>query len=278
MTCSEILQGHPQIYGLGIRLSFYLLWFAILAFNWLPAHLRGGFIALRIMLLVFSFAVFIGLGSYISSSSASSFASYSSSFPPSSLPSREVTAGVSGEGEVRVIAGEVYVTLLLISSGIYFLLPLYLCRVITCCLGGCCCCRLGACWCGGSWEETDYLLVRNNSSGRETPSSAWEGTGILVPLLEFIFLLLVIGMQFWFWWSGVGDLATPATAILEAEGCYGYGFLFGKASLDDSNFRALNSVVVLAVLGGVVIFSGMDAGVCGSTERNRRRRKRKRKR
>ncbi|KAM7189057.1 hypothetical protein V8F33_010282 [Rhypophila sp. PSN 637] len=247
------LTGHPETYGLGIRTSFYLLWFAIIAFNWLPPNLRGGFIALRIMHLVFSFAIFIGLASAISSSS-------------------------SEPEQSRFQASEVYITLLVISSAIYFLVPLYLCRFLTCCLH--CCGGSGCGTCSSGWGRTDYLLVRRNRSekaGRGASSGDGTGGGF-VAVLESIFLLLVAGLQCWFWWTGVVD---PGLTLddHDDDGCgTGYGFLFGKIELEDSHFRGFNSLVVLAVLSGAVVFSAVDTGVCGRGERNNRKRRRRRKR
>jgi len=118
------------------------------------------------------------------------------------------------------------------------------------------------------------LLVRNGGSkiggGR---ASSWDGVCGIVPLLEFVFVFLVGGMHCWFWWSGVSSVDYGS----ECGDGSSYGFLFGRIKLDDSNFRGFNSVVVLAAMGGDVLFAGADAGVWGESGRKRRRRKRRKR-
>jgi hypothetical protein len=82
------ISGTPNLYGLGIRVSFYLLWFFVLLGE--RCHKRHAQVP-RAVELILAYAVFIGL----------------------------VMAASAG----RLFAAEVYVALLLISSTVYLLVP-----------------------------------------------------------------------------------------------------------------------------------------------------------
>ncbi|KAF2453211.1 hypothetical protein BDY21DRAFT_293479 [Lineolata rhizophorae] len=94
------IPGHPDMYGLGLRISFYLLWYgAILATLQRPSHSEAPI--LRFARLAFSFGIFVALVVQ--------------------------TAGSSPQ------PAETYIVLLLAYGHYYALVPLTLWRLLTCC-------------------------------------------------------------------------------------------------------------------------------------------------
>ncbi|EPE09064.1 hypothetical protein F503_06840 [Ophiostoma piceae UAMH 11346] len=97
MDCS--VTAHPDFYGVGIRVGFYMLWFAVLLAGWLvPSEAAFA----RNILLLYILATFIALVVDVTS------ANY-------------------------LVAAEVYIVLLLVYCTYYAYIPLYLWRLVTGC-------------------------------------------------------------------------------------------------------------------------------------------------
>ncbi len=98
MSCS--FTGHADMYGVGIRIGFYLLWFGVLLASWLVPRETS---LLRNLLLLYMLATFLALIIHIATSLAA------------------------------LAAVEVYLLLLLCYGTYYAFLPLYLWRLLTGC-------------------------------------------------------------------------------------------------------------------------------------------------
>ncbi len=96
MAC--VLQGNPAMYGLGIRVAFYLLWFGAVVAGWLVPRATGPF---RSTLLLIAAATFLALIIQVSNNA------------------------------LRTI--EVYIVLLLVYGAYYAYVPLYLWRLASGC-------------------------------------------------------------------------------------------------------------------------------------------------
>ncbi|KAK7739160.1 hypothetical protein SLS53_005796 [Cytospora paraplurivora] len=134
---------------------------------------------------------------------------------------------------------EIHVVLLLVCGALYFSLPLYIWRLATCCRP----------W----WDPERWPRVR---------------TGWLFRVSMMFMTGALLGLQLWFWCTGVHH--GPATSV----DCVQYGFLFGRLPLDNPGLIAANITVHLAMLlVGTWIFAG-HVGVfdeCGWRRRRKRR-------
>lgn len=217
------LPGTPDLYGLGIRASFYLLWFAVLLGE--RCHERHAQ-APRAVELVLAYAVFLGL----------------------------VTAASGG----RLFAAELYIALLLISTTVYLLVPRHTTDLV-------------------AWIRPDLGLDPARRRG--------AGLGF-VGAARCLFVLLVVGLHLWFWGTGVGSASIDRNLRGQGEGegvlslvtCQPpsqVGFAFGPLEMDSGGFRALNVLLMLALLAGGIVIGAMKAGLIGGRKKSRRRRRAK---
>lgn len=171
------IEGHASSYGLGLRLTFYLQWFGMILTSLL---LESDALNLKFLNGITVAATSVGLALDMAT----------------------------------LQPVEIYVVLLLACGTLYFLVPLYLWRLLTCCRP----------W----WDMERWNRTR--------PGWMFQaGT-----LLMFGSLL---GFQVWFWCAGVYQ--RPAGTDTE---CAQYGFLFGQVQLDSPGLTAVNIVIHLAIL------------------------------
>ncbi|KAH6627074.1 hypothetical protein B0J18DRAFT_489840 [Chaetomium sp. MPI-SDFR-AT-0129] len=216
LTCAIL--GTPDLYGLGIRVSFYLLWFFVLLGE--RCHERHAQVP-RALELVLAYAVFLGL----------------------------ITAAAGG----YLFAVEVYISLLLISTTVYLLVPRHTTDML-----------------GFFWQDIE-------THGRRSGSSA-------VAAARSVFVLAVVILHIWFWVAGVSseDIDRSLRGKGAQEGCQTpqqVGFAFGPMDLRSSGFRVLNFLLMLILLIGGVIMGAMQTGLLLKKRRSgpwaRRRRSRR---
>ncbi|KAK4251722.1 hypothetical protein C7999DRAFT_27799 [Corynascus novoguineensis] len=202
------IPGNPELYGMGIRVSFYLLWFFVLVGERCQEQHAQ---VLRGAELVLAYAVFLGL-----------------------------TIAASGG---NLFAAEVYVALLLISTTVYLLVPRHTADLV-------------------AWIRPDFGV------GAQRGGCGFIGT------VRFLFVLIVIGLHFWFWGTGIESTSIDRISR-DQSGCapsVQVGFAFGPIDLHNGGFRTMNVLLMLALLAGGVAIGAMKAGFIGSKESRRRRR------
>lgn len=197
-TCTIL--GTPDLYGLGIRISFYLLWYFVLLGE--RCHERHAQVP-RALELVFAYAVFLGL----------------------------ITAVAGG----YLFAAEVYISLLLISTTVYLLVPRHTTDVLGC------------------FRQDIRTRGRRNGFGA-------------VAAARSMFVLAVISLHIWFWTVGVSseDIDRSLRSKGAQDVCQApqqVGFAFGPMELSSPGFRALNFLQMLTILIGGVIMGAMQTGL-----------------
>lgn len=204
-----IIAGNSDLYGLGIRMSFYLLWFAVLiGERFQEQHAK----VLRGAELILAYAVFLGLAMATSSG--------------------------------YLFAAEAYIALLLISTTVYLLVPRHTSDLV-------------------AWIRPDLGL-----------GSQHAGFGIIATA-RCLFVLIVITLHMWFWGTGVDSASIDRMLREQGGGCQPpqqFGFAFSPVELRLGGFRALNVLLMLALLAGGVIVGAMKAGVMRTKKSRRRRR------
>jgi hypothetical protein len=162
-------EGNPDMYGIGIRLGFYLQWFAVMLSTFL--HISEELSGIRFGLICFRAATFLAL----------------------------VVMTASGSATVM----DMYITLLLCFGYYYFLIPLFLWRIL-------------------SRFDVDYDPTRWNILP----------TSLKFDIVNHSLVLAVLGYQLWFWIAAI-----PKAPFYD---CLSYGFLFSKLPLENRTFQSLN--------------------------------------
>ena len=205
------IPGTPDLYGMGIRVSFYLLWFFVLIGERCHEHHAQ---VPRAAELVLAYAVFLGLA-----------------------------MAASGG---YLFAAEVYITLLLISTTVYLLVPRHTTDLV-------------------AWIRPDLGL------GTQRGRFGFMGAA------RFLFVLVVISLHLWFWGAGV-DSESISRNLRDQGGCcpcelpQQVGFAFGPVEMHSGGFRAMNVLLMLALLAGGVIIGAMKAGLIRKKKSRRQRR------
>jgi hypothetical protein len=205
------IPGSPDLYGMGIRVSFYLLWFFVLIGE--RCHERYAQVP-RAVELILAYAVFLGM----------------------------VMAASAG----YLFAAEVYIALLLVSTTVYLLVPRHTTDLV-------------------AWIRPDLGL------------GTQRGTFGFVAAARCLFVLVVISLHLWFWGTGV-DSESIDRNLRDQTGCcpcqppQQVGFAFGPVEMHSGGFRALNVLLMLALLTGGVIIGAMKAGLIRKKKSRRRRR------
>jgi len=219
----------PEFYGLGIRISFYLLWFGLTIARWI--HDPNMFLVLLGTHFMFACSVFFGLIAGLANS-----------------------AGLS--------AAEVYLDMLFVSGlACYARIPYYTWRVAT-----------------AFRAELDSGFYYYHLGLRERMQEM--GPSIFA-FLETGLMACTIAVQLWFWCVGVesasfhnnGKDSTGQYCELQQQ----VGFVFRPAELRSPGFRAFNSILMFAVMGGTIVVELAEQG-CISSEGGSSRRARRRRR
>lgn len=192
------------MYGLGIRISFYLQWFGMIITCWL---VESDALNLKFLNGLTILATSIGLALKL-----------------------QVLQPV-----------EIYVVLLLLCGTLYFLIPIYLWRVLTCCRP----------W----WDPERWNRIK---------------MGWLFRTAIALISCTVLGLQIWFWCTGVYQ-RPPGTD----EICQQIGFLFGQMPLNGPAITAINVMIHIAMLTvGTWLFCDW-IGMCDECRWRRKRRRRR---
>lgn len=109
---------------------------------------------------------------------------------------------------------EIYVVLLILCGTLYFLFPVFIWRTLTCCRP----------W----WDPERWTRMK----------LSW-----LFRTATTIMFGILLGLQIWFWCSGV-YIRPPGTDT----SCQQYGFLLGQLQLDGSALTAINIIIHIAML------------------------------
>lgn len=198
------IPGHADSYGLGIRVAFYLQWLGMIVTCW---FLESDALNLKFLNGLTILATSIGLALNLA----------------------------------VLQPAEIYVVLLLVCGTLYYLVPVYLWRLLTCCQP----------W----WDTELWNRIRMGWLFR-TAMALLFGT--------------LLGMQIWFWSTGV--YVRPKGTDTS---CQQYGFFFGQMVLDGSVLTALNLTIhIVMLVVGLCLFCdwvGIFDGCRYWRRRNRRR-------
>lgn len=200
------IPGHPDTYGLGIRISFYIQWFGMIITCW---YSESDALNLKFLNALTILATSIGLALNLTD----------------------------------LQPAEVYVVLLLLCGTIYFMVPIYLWRVLTCCHS----------W----WDPERWTRTR---------------LGWFFRTAMALMFGVILGFQIWFWCSDV-YIRPPGTDT----DCQQYGFFLGQLLLNSSALTALNIIIHIAmIIVGIWLFCdwiGMfDDCRCGRKKKRRKSR------
>ncbi|CAN8106198.1 unnamed protein product [Discula destructiva] len=176
MAACQIL-GHADSYGLGIRMAFYLQWFGLIITCWL---LESDALSFKFLNSLTILATAIGLALNLD----------------------------------LLQPAEIYIILLLVCGTLYFLVPVYLWRLLTCCRP----------W----WDTERWNRMR---------------MGWLFRACMALLFGTLLGIQIWFWCTGVYVRPTVADT-----NCQQYGFFFGQMVLDGPALTAINIILHIAML------------------------------
>jgi hypothetical protein len=185
-TCH--IDGNSDMYGLGIRIGYYVQWYSVIVAAWIaPDEVPS----LRMALIFFSSATFL--------------------------------ATVIQAAQRTLEAAEIYIILLLTFGSSFYLLPVFLWRLLTCF--------------NSRWDPW--------SSPRAKPPGAMFNT------LHCMILIAVLFFQIWFW-----TLKVPK---LEQKQCQEFGFLFAKVDLISYWFRCVNIAITVLLLPVVAVLFALQA-------------------
>ncbi|KAK0725871.1 hypothetical protein B0H67DRAFT_481197 [Lasiosphaeris hirsuta] len=182
-------RGNPDMYGLGLRVAFYLVWFGNIAAPW---YAKTTLPNLRLVLSLFVAGSFLAL--IIQASLAS----------------------------IRAV--DVYVTLLLTYGTYYYLVPVFVWRLVVVCTP--------------FWDPSRWPRV--------PPTTLFKR-------LDLVLMIAVTCFQMWFWTTGVNSLRNE-------PGCDEYGFFFSRVPLNAALFVAWNIVVMIGLLLCAVVVLTVNWG------------------
>lgn len=169
-------------YGVGIRIAFYLQWFGMIVTSW---ALESGALNLRLINALTAAATSIGL--------------------------------VLNLNKLQPV--EIYIVLLLTCGTLYFAVPIYLWRLVTCCRP----------W----WDPERWPRVR---------------TGWLFRVLTHSMYGALLSLHIWFWCKGVRERRQVDPKMGTDTECRQYGFLFAQVRLDDRGLVTFNTIMHFTIL------------------------------
>jgi hypothetical protein len=160
--------GNSDMYGLGIRIGFYLQWFGTILASWIA---RGEVQGMRLSNSFFVAATFLAL------------------------------VIQTDKNSLRPV--ETYIILLLTFGAYLYFVPLYIWRLLTCCVP--------------RWDPSRFPRVAN---------------GRIFSVLNFMLLVAVSVFQLWFWIVRAQQTGS--------DGCEEYGFFFARVPLNEKAFVITN--------------------------------------
>jgi hypothetical protein len=184
-------------YGVGIRIAFYLQWFGMIITSW---TLESDALSLKFINALTTAATSIGLVSNLE----------------------------------RLQPVEIYIVLLLTCGALYFTVPVYLWRLVTCCRP----------W----WDPERWTRIK---------------TGWLFRISTYSMYGALLSLHIWFWCRGVHVRRKTDLKLDTDIECEQFGFLFVQIRLDDPGLVTLNIIVHLTIL---LIGTGVFANRIGVFE------------
>lgn len=196
-------------YGVGIRIAFYLQWFGMIVASW---ALESGALNLKFINALTTAATSIGL--------------------------------VLNLNKLQPV--EIYIVLLLTCGTLYFTVPIYLWRLVTCCRP----------W----WDPERWTRIN---------------VGWLFRVLTYSMYGALLSLHIWFWCKGVRQRRVLDPELATDTECEQFGFLFGQAKLDGPGMAISNLIFHLTILlVGTGVFAnrvGIFEGYYWDKSRKRRR-------
>lgn len=184
-------------YGLGIRIAFYLQWFGMIVISWV---FESDALNLKLINALTTAATSIGLVLNLE----------------------------------RLEPVEIYIVLLLTCGALYFTVPVYLWRLVTCCRP----------W----WDPERWTRIKTGWLFRATTYSMHGALLIL---------------HIWFWCRGVHNRHKTDQTLNTDMKCEQFGFLFAPVRLDDTGLVTLNVIIHTTIL---LIGTGVFANRIGILE------------
>lgn len=207
-TCS--VPVNSGAYGIGIRIAFYLQWFGMIITTWAPRPDTLNFLNFNNVLT--TAATSIGLVMNLE----------------------------------RLEPVEIYIVLLLTCGTLYFTIPTYIWRLMTCCRP----------W----WDPERWTRIQ---------------TGWLFRVSTYSMYGALLSLHIWFWCQGVHiKRKTDSNVDTDIE-CDQFGFFFAQIRLDDRGLLTFNIIIHLSILlVGTGVFanrSGIFEVCCWDRSQERRR-------
>lgn len=195
MTVCE-LHVDAGSYGVGVRIAFYLQWFGMIITSWL---LEADAINLQFVNAVTTAATSIGLFLNLE----------------------------------KLQPVEIYIVLLLACGTLYFTVPVYLWRLVTCCRP----------W----WDPDRWTRIK---------------MGWLFRVLTYSMYGALLSLHIWFWCAGVHDRRNVETDLSSGTKCEQFGFLFSQVRLDGPGMVAINIIIHFIFLLVGTWISASHMGMC----------------
>ncbi|KAJ2902576.1 hypothetical protein MKZ38_000336 [Zalerion maritima] len=207
------IPGDASMYGVGIRIGFYFLWFGIILASWIAASQTP---LLRLFSLLFSTGALLAVVVRVSSGVSTSL-----STPD---PDNTATKYEDAEKDNIMRTVEVYIVMLLAFGEFFFLVPVYIWRILTCC--------------NPTLNPMRWPRCRMGKA---------EG------VLTWILLVALAGFHMWFWTEGIHDIKPDDGS--ESDGghadngeCKEWGVLMAKVDIRSGSMIAVNIIFSAVVL------------------------------
>lgn len=184
-------------YGVGIRIAFYLQWFGMIVASW---ALESDALNLKFINALTTAATSIGLVLNLS----------------------------------RLQPVEIYIVLLLTCGTLYFTVPIYLWRLVTCCRP----------W----WDPERWTRIK---------------IGWLFRVLTYSMYGALLSLHIWFWCRGVHERREMDQKLDTDTECEQFGFLFGQVKLDGPGLVIPNLIFHFTIL---LVGTGISANRIGIFE------------
>lgn len=191
------ISANASSYGVGIRIAFYLQWFGMIITSWV---LESDALNLRFINALTTAATSIGL--------------------------------VLNLGRLQPV--ETYIVLMLACGSLYFAVPVYLWRLVTCCRPW---------WDPGRWARIKL--------------------GWLFRVFSYSMYGALLILQMWFWCSGVHERRKTDAKLDPDTKCEQFGFFFAQVRLDGPGIVTANIIIHFSML---LVGTGVSASRVGMFE------------